>query len=370
MPTAKPETDWKLALLLTAGLRILYSTMAAVFALLSHPDQALVRSNAFTEHLPAPGTLYYALLGIWERFDTLWYLHIAQNGYDRPGTVVFYPLYPGLIRMLSPIVGVLGSALLISTASSFFLFWGFLRLLRMESPDRSPFRTLALLAVWPASFVFFAGYTEALAIGLVVWCILFAREERWASAATCGFAAGLTRSMGILPIVPLAVMAWRSRRLSRWWIALVPLGTFAYWAWLHATGRPSLIGAYRYWSTDVVAPWTTLWRALMFLAHDPDLLVVINLAALTFFMVAGMTPLRRTEDRLFSAAVILQILMRSLAPPLSGAFRYVLPIYPAYLSIGEWVQTMRRSRFVFVCAALLVFNLIWMWEFLNWSLVL
>lgn len=214
LTTAKSGADWKLALLLTAGLRILYSGIAAVFSLVSHPDQALVRSNAFTEHLPSPGTLYYALLGIWGRFDTLWYVHIAQNGYDRPEAVVFYPLYPGLIRILRPIAEGMGGALLISTVSSFFLFWGFVRLLRMESPDRSPFRALALFAVWPASFVFFAGYTEALAIALVVWCILFARDERWASAAACGFAAGLTRSMGILLIVPLAVMAWHSRRLS------------------------------------------------------------------------------------------------------------------------------------------------------------
>jgi len=38
---------------------------------------------------------------IWERFDTLWYLRIAQHGYDRPMAVIFYPLYPAAIRIVS-----------------------------------------------------------------------------------------------------------------------------------------------------------------------------------------------------------------------------------------------------------------------------
>ena len=206
--------------------------------------------------LPSPGGWHYALIGVWERFDTLWYLRIAERGYDLPGAVVFYPLYPWLIRSLSWIVEPAAAALLISTVAAFFYFWGLLRLARGESSEASAERVVLLAAVWPASFFFFAGYTEALAMALIVWCIAWARDEHWFAATACAFAAGLTRSAGTLLIVPLVLMAWRVGRGSRRWLVLLaPLGTLGYWFWLRQSGRLSIAAAYRaYWNTDVAAP--------------------------------------------------------------------------------------------------------------------
>src|SRR5271157_3430432 len=97
----KSRPDWQIALAMTVAGRVFFSAVAAVFSLFLHPDAALIHSNALTESLPAPHGLHYALLGIWERFDTLWYLRIAQHGYDLPMAVIFYPLYPLAIRAAS-----------------------------------------------------------------------------------------------------------------------------------------------------------------------------------------------------------------------------------------------------------------------------
>lgn len=363
--------DWRIALAVSVALRVFYSATAAAFVPFLHPDAALIHSNALTENLPAPHSLYYALLGIWERFDTLWYLRIAQHGYDLPAGVVFYPLYPGLIRGLSGLGGPIAAALLLSTVAAFFYFWGILGLARSETPTAPPLRTLMLAAAWPASFFFFVGYTEALAAALIVWCVNWAREERWFLASCCAFGAGLTRSAGVLVVVPLAIMAWRARRRARWPVAIAPLGTLGYWFWLWQTGRPSLPVAYQtYWNTEVAAPWTTLWRAIRWLVEQPDSLVTISMIALIVFSMAGVVARRRLEDRLFSAALILHLLLRSCWPPLLGTPRYLLPVYPAYLTMGKWAEQMRPARFTFLCAALFAFNLVWMWAFLNWSLVL
>src|SRR5208337_599030 len=168
----EPRADWQVAFAITAVLRVIYTGVAAVAARFLHPDARLIQSNAFTGNLPAPGGWHYALLGIWERFDTLWYLRIAERGYDRPAGVVFYPLYPWLIRGLSGLADPIAAALLISTVAAFFYFWGLLRLARSESPSAQPLRTAMLAATWPASFFFFAGYTEALAVALIVWCVV------------------------------------------------------------------------------------------------------------------------------------------------------------------------------------------------------
>jgi len=356
---------------LTVALRVFYSAVAAALLPFLHADPALIHSNALTENLPAPHGLYYALLGIWERFDTLWYLHIAERGYDLPAAVVFYPLYPWLIRALSGLTGPIAAALLISTVAAFFYFWGLQRLARSEFPTTAPLRTLMLAATWPASYFFFAGYTEALAVALIVWCVDWARNERWLLASACALAAGLTRSAGIVVVVPLAILAWRTRRRARWPVAIAPLGTLGYWLWLRHTGRLSVPAAYRtYWNTDVAGPWTTLWRAIRWLAERPDSLVTISMIALIVFFVAGVVARRRLEDRLFSAALIVHLLLRLCSPPLLGAPRYLLPAYPAYLTMGKWAERMKRTRFVFLCGALFAFNLVWMWAFLNWSLVL
>ncbi len=376
----EPRADWQIALAITAALRVVYTCVAAVAAVFVHPDAGLIQSNALTENLPAPGSWHYALLGIWERFDTLWYLRIAERGYDLPAGVVFYPLYPWLIRDLSGLAGPMAAALLISTVAAFFYFWGLLRLVRnevenevrSEFPSTQPLRAVMIAAAWPASFFFFAGYTEALAVALIVWCIVWARDERWVLAAACAFAAGLTRSAGTLVIVPLAIMAWRAPRRARWPVAIAPLGTLGYWFWLHQTGRVSVAAAYRtYWNTEVASPWTTLWFAIRSVAERFDSLVMISLVSLIFFFVAGVTARRiRIEDRCFSAAVIVHLLLRLCWPPLLGAPRYLLPVYPAYLTMGKWAEKMERTRFVFLCGALFAFNLIWMLAFLNWSLVL
>jgi hypothetical protein len=367
----EPRSNWQIALAVTAALRVVYTGVAAVAAVFLHPDARLIQSNAFTENLPAPGGWHYALLGIWGRFDTLWYLRIAERGYDLPAGVVFYPLYPSLIRGLTGLAGPMAAALLISTVSAFFYFWGLLRLARSEFPNAQPLRTVMLAAVWPASFFFFAGYTEALAIALIVWCVGWARDERWVLAAACAFAAGLTRSAGALVIVPLVIMAWRARRRSRWPVVIAPLGTLGYWFWLHQTGHLSVVTAYRtYWNTEVASPWTTLWRAIRSLAEHFDPLVVAGLVALIFFFLAGVAARRRMEDRCFSAAVIVHLLLRLCWPPLLGAPRYLLPVYPAYLTMGKWAEKLDRTRFAFLCGALFAFNLVWMWAFLTWSLVL
>lgn len=367
------RSDWQFALAITVLLRLVYSAIAAIASVVIHPNTALVRSNALTENLPLSGTWRYAWLGIWERFDTLWYLRIAKRGYDLPPAVVFYPLYPCLIRILSWIIDPTAGALLIATVAAFFYFYGLQRLAKLELPDGNPRRTALIAAVWPASFFFFAGYTEALACALIVWCIYWGRREDWLPASLCALLAGLTRSAGTLLIVPLVIIAWRARGnwTSRAWILLSPLGTLSYWLWLNETHRLSVVVAYRtFWSTEAAAPWTTLWVAIRSLADRFDWLVLISLVALVWFVIAGVIARRRTEDRCFSAAVIVHLLLRFCWPPLLGAPRYLLPIYPAYLTAGERTQTINRTRFAFLCSVLFAINLGWMWAFLNWSLVL
>src|ERR1019366_5058939 len=202
------------ALALTLGLRIFYSIFAAVSSAYLRLDPNLIHGNSLTSQLMNREShpLLYALLGVWERFDTLWYIQISRHGYDNPMATVFYPLYPSLIRALSFIThSELFAALLLSTAGSFFLFWGALRLIELDYAPPTAFRALLLWVAWPASFAFFAGYPDSLLCALTVWAIYFARSGRWLPAGALGLFAGLTKALGCLAALPLFWIAWKRR---------------------------------------------------------------------------------------------------------------------------------------------------------------
>ena len=366
--------DWQIAMVVTAALRVFYTSMAAAFMPFLHPDAALIHSNALTGSLPAPHGLHYALLGIWERFDTLWFLRIAEQGYDRPMAVIYYPLYPAAIRLVSGLIPAMAAALLVSTLAAFLFFWGLLRLAGGALSEVGKLRTLLLVCVWPTSFVLFAGYSESLTLTLVVWAVIFGREARWEAATACGLLAGSARPSGVLVFIPLAVMALRSRQARSLVVALTPLGLLSYWGWLRWSGRISVVEAYRlYQGMTMVPPWRGLWEALRLIVTEHDTLLAIKLAVV---IVVAVISLRRQsriqvrlEDKAFALAIILQMLMYT-GRPLLGAARYLLLVYPAFLVWGVYAERWSGKRLGFCVAALGFLNLTWMWAFLNWSLVL
>jgi len=365
--------DWQIAILATAALRVFYTAIAAAFLLFLHPDPTRIQSNALTENLPAPHGLHYALIGIWERFDTLWFLRISEHGYDRPMAVIFYPLYPASIRLVSYAVPAMVAALLVSTVAAFFFFWGLLRLAAGLS-ESGRLRVLLLVCVWPTSFVLFAGYAESLTIALVLWAVIFGREARWEAATACGLLAGLARPSGVLVFIPLAVLALRSRQARSLVVALTPLGLLSYWRWLRWTGRLSVVEAYRlHQGMTMVPPWKGLAEAVRLIVTDHDGLLAIKLGLVIMVAIICLRSDVRTrlriEDRVFALAVILQMLMYT-GRPLLGAMRYALLLYPAFLAMGSYAERWNGKQLAFYLSALGFLNLVWMWAFLSWSLVL
>jgi hypothetical protein len=366
-------SQWRIALRVTVLLRIAYSVLAALFGFFLPVHWNLIRSNAFTETLLPPNHgAHYLLLGIWERFDTLWYLHIARYGYDRPEANVFYPLYPCLIRALSWLLQPITASLLISTTAAFFLFWGFRSLLSMDFGADDLRHSLMVYAVWPSSFIFFAGYPESLLLAFVLWSLYFARKERWTIAVLLAIFAEITKAAGMVINVPLFIMAARRRTGNAFSVLLTPLGALAFPFWVRWSGHGGLNSAYQqYWRTKTAAPWTTLWTAGTHLLHRPDPLLILNLLFLIVIcMLLGLSR-TRSEYKLFGLAAILLVLCKDTNPPLQSTMRYVLIVFPAFIAAAQILATSRKKpRFWPICSGLFLINLALMWLFLGWSLVL
>lgn len=363
---------WQLALMLTLVMRLVYSGMAALFSLFLHPDPQLVRSNAFTDALGPASGIGYAWLGVWQRFDTLWYLHIAANGYDRPAAVTFYPLYPLLVRALSAILSPTAAALLVSTVAAWFLFWGFWELALLDFEPGQVARGALVYAVWPASFIFFAGYADGLAIALILWSVYFGRKQHWWPAAVCGAFAGLSRAVGALAFVALVVLALQSRKWKSWPVLIAGAGAIAYPAWLRFSGHTPLIVAYRdYWHIQTVAPWTTLQHVFVGAAVRPDAILLTNLILLIVTPALAFAAPRRLEYWVYCLLVVAQILMRLEYPLLLGTSRYLLALFPAFLGLADLSRrTSFKRRMPIIFLVLLACNLAWTWAFLGWSLIL
>ncbi len=64
-----------------------------------------------------------------------------------------------------------------------------------------------LVGAWPASFVFFAGYTEALAVALMVWAVVLGAGRALGVGGGVRFCCRVDAVGGNAGVVPLAIMA-------------------------------------------------------------------------------------------------------------------------------------------------------------------
>jgi Mannosyltransferase (PIG-V) len=320
------------------------------------------------------------------QFDASYYLAIASHGYlaTAPDHLAFFPLYPGLIRVLGLLSGSNVIAGLVISSASFALALVLLhRLSELELGSRAADATVLLVAFAPLSFFFTAIYTESLFLLLSVGAVLAARRERWALAGILAGLATLTRPTGILLVVPLIIMRLRAGRLDRqlaW--PLIPVGALlGYLAILVADGFPWLApfrqGAA--WQRVTVGPFTgiasavvTAWHSAVaivrgrvvfaptlggpFTPSAECILLLVVLAIATGFLVTCFRRLPLQYGAYAGAVLLMCVSSPVIGQPLLSFDRYVLTIFPLWMAAGAWIARRRLERVaVAVGSILLVF---------------
>ncbi|MCX7308993.1 MAG: mannosyltransferase family protein [Afipia sp.] len=178
------------------------------------------------------GTQWYHWLLRW---DSEWYKVIASEGYTYNGdpgltqTVVFYPLYPTLCRLVSEILGtdIAISMLLVANVAAVAAILLLFKLVQERFGDQIALATVAMISFFPSSVFLSAGYTEPLALLLMVSFFLAVVRERFFLAAVfAGLAVG-TRSTGIALFPVLLWELWHCRSPRRFLIDVVPLSMIA-----------------------------------------------------------------------------------------------------------------------------------------------
>ncbi len=172
-----------------------------------------------------------AAFDVWARWDSDWYLRIAESGYRWPSsTPAFFPLYPGVVAGLGRALGdrfLLAGVLvsLAACAAAFVLLHELVRR-RLGAPDAR--RTVLYLALFPTSLFLGAVYGESLFLLLAVATFVLGERGRFGWASVAAGLAMLTRAQGIALVPALALLVWRSeRRLRALWVVVVPVAMFA-----------------------------------------------------------------------------------------------------------------------------------------------
>lgn len=193
---------------------------------------------------PRPVPLGQGLLA----WDAAYYRDIAERGYDGlpQAALRFFPLVPLAARGLGTVLLGHDVLALVLIANVSALVFGALlhRLTRLETGSASAaVRAAWFAALFPAASVFVMGYADATALALAVGVFLALRADRFALAGVLGFAAGATRPLGLLLVVPALVEVVRARHgatVGGWVrraaaVAGPVLGLGAYLAWVGAT---------------------------------------------------------------------------------------------------------------------------------------
>ena len=222
----------------------------------------------------ATGDLLTAPLGRW---DSVWFLAIADGGYGDGAREAFFPLYPLLVRIVAAPFGsgLIGGALL-STALLGVALVLLHRLVALDHPRAVARNAVLVTALFPMSFFFSAVYSESLFLALSIGAVYAARRERWAWAGLLGMLAATTRSAGVLLLVPLAMIylwdvarpSWRTVRPLRadvLWLSLVPLGLALYCGLLALGGHDPLapFNAQEVWFRSFAGPFAGAWDGLV-----------------------------------------------------------------------------------------------------------
>jgi hypothetical protein len=302
----------------------------------------------------APGGFGQAvkkILSPWLRWDTMWYLWIAREGYTvKENAVAFAPMYPFLIRIFGSLFG--GQYLLVAMVISWGSFFGASSLLldwansvEAEVPSSG---VLWAMLTFPSAFFFFAGYTESLFLLLLLAAWQFARQGRWPLVGLLGAAATLTRFSGVFLILPFLMIFWEQYRAGKggWvkvlWLGLIP-AVFLLWN-IYAKFRYGLYpsaGLDLGWELHWGWPWETIVGNIqnIFTAPPHEAFPSI-LDLLTIFVVvwAAIWWFRRKAYPEVIYLVSILFLSITKVTDLGGAgstSRYLLLLFPMYLTLAS-----------------------------------
>ena len=340
------------------------------------------------------------------RFDALWYLAIAADGYpataEVPQAAAFLPGYPAVVAGVAALLGgrLVIAGLLVSFVATVASIVGLQRLAGLLTTpgtgDRAALQsaTTVVALTFPTAFFLLTPYAESLLLATAVWALVLAVDDRPFASAALAAAATVTRPVGVLLVVPLLLgVVARNRTPSGWWrdgdgrrhvlrrhvvpasgVGLGGVGLLAH-GWIGWGDPFAVVAAQEGWQRTTTFPLRTLWDGLRYGldALDGGATVYHLLDVLVFVLtVTGVAVLvRRREWPLVAHALVsvgLWLAQPFLGRPLMSTPRFALAVPAVVLGLAVLVARGEgwTRAIVPVSAVLLAVHLV---LFTRWSFV-
>jgi Gpi18-like mannosyltransferase len=225
MTRSERQIDFRFVLVVFLISRIALEIVGILSAFYFPPAQAIFKIRDLQYH-----TRQSLPPEMWPRWDSEWYLLIADHGYasyeyfkDAGGgkylqqdSSKFFPAYPIAIRTLTFITGnsVLSGILISNICALLFLYF-FLRLASKFMSTENTVNAAILYIVFPTSLFLSAIYAEAMFLAAIVAAFLFIEERKLLPALIACAIAVLTRPQGALALPALAWLAWQKFEARR-----------------------------------------------------------------------------------------------------------------------------------------------------------
>jgi Gpi18-like mannosyltransferase len=302
---------------------------------------------------------HYTTLTVHGYFSTLW---------------AYYPLYPLLVRLFAPIIGLksrpdIAGAIL---STGFFLWFCVLQSRLSQKQDETlKWLAPATAGGWicflfsPSSFIFHTNHTESLFLILSFAAFLTARRGRWQTAALIAGLCALTRHQGIIVAIAVAIHATLQRKdwpnrlkvfagsgaISFALFALYPLYQY------YETGSPlTFLRIRSNWRTvNSFYQWIgTLWYANPWqVANWRD-----NLHLLFFFLLCGSAVyLAKKKEYPLAVYTFLSTITVLFQGETVDMFRFGSVVFPALFLMGDVVMQLPRPLRWAILAGVVWFNL-------------
>ena len=374
---------------------------AAVFALLvfepnRHPRAAEWDDPAVTRDLGL-------LTDVWARWDSVWFLRIAEEGYGsvERAAAAFYPGYPAAVGLLGRLFGghYVTAGIVVSLAAALGAYVLLYRLAEGRLGAEGARRAVLYLALFPMAFFLQAVYSEALFLLFTLAAFLAAERGRFLGAGVLTGLALLTRPAGFALLPALALLAWREPRRARALasLAVAPalFALYPLYLWREVGDPWAFMRAQGIWTRHLspAGPlggiWDGLragWAGLRQLASgsdshvywsavqnsDPDRVAALNLQGLAFlalFVLLTAVAWREfgAPYGLFCAASLaIPLSVPSERWPLLSLPRFGLVVFPFFLALAWLGRNPRAHTAIVAVSALLLGVALTQWALWQW----
>ncbi len=327
-----------------------------------------------------------ALWRYWLRWDANHFTFITVHGYDTPMRTAFFPLYPLLARGVMFVThDALIATMVVSNLALLVVFMVLYRLTQEEIDAEHAQRVVLYLALFPTAFFLQAAYNESLFLCFTLLCFYELRHSNWWLAGLFGGLASLTRSAGVLLVLPFCYeylvqrnFQWRAIHWNVLAGALIPLGTalFAAYCAIRFHDPLAFSHAQSDWNRSLHGPWHGLIISVKSIVDSAGLLsfqslrnftdLIPDLLIMGLLLLSFVGPWRFTYRRWSYGIYALALLMLFLIfpnggvgfYPLESTSRFMLEIFPAFFILAKLGRyRMVHLNYVFVSGAVLFFLL-------------